>query len=150
MSIIGIIGSRRRDGREDFEAIYRVFRHIYTPGDRIVSGGCPKGGDRFAEIIAIQLGKPGHYQLADLLDTKKYPLIKRHHLIKENGAPFILHPARWREFGKAAGFLRNGPIAADSDKLIACVAADRTGGAEDTIRKFLAREGKSEEDLYLV
>jgi hypothetical protein len=37
--------------------------------------------------------------------------------------------------GPGAGFLRNTDIAKDADVLIAVVAADRTGGTEDTIRK---------------
>lgn len=144
--IIGIVGSRRRNALADFEAVEAAFRHIYEPGDRIVSGGCPQGGDRFAELIAIELARPGHYTREALF---KLSLEERHHLLKEYGAPFILHPARWNEFGKAAGHLRNGLIASDAEKLIACVAADRTGGTEDTIKKFL-KKGLPAENLILV
>jgi hypothetical protein len=106
-NVIGIIGSRRRDTTEDFEATYRAFTKIYRKGDTIVSGGCPKGGDRFAEVIAM----------------------------KEN-VPIRLHRADWKGLGRKAGFARNGLIARDATVLIACVSADRTGGTEDTIRKF--------------
>lgn len=50
--VIGIIGSRRRDGLADLAKVERAFKSIYQVGDTIVSGGCPQGGDRFAEILA--------------------------------------------------------------------------------------------------
>jgi hypothetical protein len=53
---IGIVGSRRRDSRADHRACVKAFNKLYKPGDRIVSGGCPKGGDRFAELIAKRRG----------------------------------------------------------------------------------------------
>lgn len=144
--IIGIVGSRRRDTLVDFNLVEGAFRHPYEPGDRIVSGGCPQGGDRFAEIIAIELAAPGRYKLESCF---LWSLAQRHHLIKELGAPIIIHHAHWEKHGRAAGFLRNNLIARDADLLIACVAADRTGGTEDTIGKFL-RKGKSKEDMILV
>ena len=81
---------------------------IYEDGDTIVSGGCPEGGDNFAERIA-----------------------------KKEQVPVKIYYARWNKLGKSAGFTRNGDIARDADVLIAVVAADRTGGTEDTIKKFL-------------
>ena len=144
--ILGIIGSRRRDTRADFELVAAAFRKLSQPGDRIVSGGCASGADRFAEIIALELVKPGHYTLDDLW---KMDVRMRHHLIKELGAPIILHHAQWSILGRRAGFVRNGFIARDADLLIACVAADRTGGTEDCIGKFLVK-GKHKEDIHLV
>jgi hypothetical protein len=111
MKIIGIVGSRRRDEPADFKAVWIAFLKIYEQGDKIVSGGCPKGGDRFAEIIARILG-----------------------LTIENGG-LILFPADWKTHGKRAGFIRNTDIAQTGDVIIACVAPDRTGGTEDTLRK---------------
>lgn len=76
----------------------------------IVSGGCPKGGDKFAEI------------LIDMYDTPKK-----------------IFRAKWKEDGKYnryAGFERNTLVAEFGTELIACVAKDRTGGTEDTIKKF--------------
>lgn len=76
----------------------------------IVSGGCPKGGDRFAEI-----------------------------LIKKYNTPKKIFRAKWYQDGeyvRYAGFKRNTSIAKFGDEMIACVAKDRTGGTEDTIRKF--------------
>lgn len=109
MKIIGIVGSRRRNESKDFDAVQNALFEIYKPGDRIVSGGCSQGGDHFAEIIA-----------------------GRHRW------PIDIHYAEWHKYGRSAGFKRNSYIARDADVLIACVAADRTGGTEDTIRKYLA------------
>jgi hypothetical protein len=49
---IGIIGTRTRDSGDDFDLTLKAFKSIYKSGDRICSGGCPKGGDRFADTIA--------------------------------------------------------------------------------------------------
>lgn len=108
--VIGIIGTRRRDSDQDFHAVYNEFSKYYEPGDKICSGLCPKGGDRFAVIIANKLGLPKD---------------KR-----------IWFPADWKRHGRAAGFIRNTDIAKNSDILIACVAPDRKGGTEDTIKKW--------------
>lgn len=106
MKVIGIVGSRRRNTPEDFKKCLEAFLKIYEKGDTIVSGGCPRGGDRFAEIIAKHLN-----------------------------IPIKIHPAEWDKYGKGAGFKRNIYIAEDCDTLLAIVAPDRTGGTEDTIRK---------------
>ncbi len=108
---IGIIGSRRRNQEPDLRQIERALLKIYHPGDTLVSGGCPKGGDYFAEVLA-----------------------RRHKI------PIKIHRPVWEDaegnFRRWAGFERNTLIAQDADVLIACVAQDRTGGTEDTIRKF--------------
>ena len=105
---IGIVGSRRRNSIEDYNLVKAKFFEIYKPGDWIVSGGCPNGADAMAEKIA-----------------------------KDNGLPILIFYPNWTKFKKAAGIIRNSDIAKNSDILIACVAADRTGGTEDTIKKFL-------------
>lgn len=112
--VIGIVGTRRRDSiHTDFpkvkEALFAIFQDG-SNGDTLVSGGCPSGGDRFAEILA-----------------------------KNEQIPIMIYYAKWSKYGKHAGFIRNGFIATLADKLIACVAPDRTGGTEDTIKKFLAK-----------
>ena len=106
MKIIGIIGSRRRDSKEDLEECRKTFLSIYEKEDSLVSGGCPKGGDRFSEIFA-----------------------------REYKIPIKIHYAEWEKYGKSAGFKRNTYIAEDADVLVCVVSEDRTGGTEDTIRK---------------
>lgn len=113
---VGIIGSRERDSEADFNAVLAAFRALAakSPVTCIVSGGCRRGGDRFAEVIA------------DIYDL-----------------PIAIFYPDWKRDGRAAGFVRNGDIAKKSHDLIACVSAQRKGGTEDTIRKFeQAHSGK--------
>ena len=93
---IGIVGSRRRDSDKDFRDCLESFTNLYKWGDTIVSGGCPKGGDRFAEIIA-----------------------------KDHGLTITIHYPNWNKYGRGAGFERNGKIAKNCDILLAVVAKDR-------------------------
>ncbi len=110
---IGIVGSRRRNSLEDYHKVLAKLEELYKEGDIIVSGGCYKGADNFAERIA-----------------------------KEKEIPIIIYYARWKRHGKAAGFIRNTDIAEQSDILIACVSPDRKGGTEDTIKKYLKNKNK--------
>ena len=105
--VIGIVGTRRRDTDEDLKKVNDAFLKVFEEGDIICSGLCPKGADRFAVIIS--------------------------NLYKVEP---IWYPADWKKYGKAAGFIRNTYIAQESDVLIACVAPDRKGGTEDTIKKY--------------
>lgn len=107
MKKIGIVGTRRRDNPSAFKLVEQKFLEIYREGDWVVSGGCPKGGDRFAEVIA-----------------KKY------------GIPIIIFYPNWKKNKKGAGLIRNEDIAQESDIIIACVAKDRTGGTEDTLKRY--------------
>lgn len=127
---IGIVGSRRRDTWEDFEDCVTQFDLLYREGDLIISGGCPKGGDRFAELIAL-MRTPcfGEYELWELSRQD------RRELIEEYNAPIRIFDADWNKLGRGAGFVRNTDIARESDILIAVVAPDRTGGTEDTVKK---------------
>lgn len=104
---IGIVGSRRRNTKEDYKLVEQAFLAHTGNDTEIVSGGCPRGADSFAEMIA-----------------EKYQI------------PIKIYYAKWAQYGKSAGFIRNGKIAEDADILIACVAEDRLGGTEDTIKKF--------------
>ena len=108
MKRIIIIGSRRRNTAEDYIKVKRQFFAIYKKGDIIVSGGCKKGGDKFAERIALSFNIPKRIFKPNL---EKY------------GSP-------------VAFFVRNTEVAKHGDEMIACVAKDRTGGTEDTIKKF--------------
>jgi len=120
MKTIGIVGSRRRNTVKDYEIVEHTVFKVYEKGDRICSGGCPYGADDFADKIA-----------------------------RATGIPIITFYAAWSKYGRGAGFVRNGDIANESDILIACVAEDRKGGTEDTIKKFIKR-GKSKNDLISV
>lgn len=111
---IGIIGSRGRNSIDDFCAIEKALLKIYRLGDTIISGGCPKGADHFAEMFST-----------------KYDI------------PIRIICADWETYGFAAGFIRNSDIARESDILIACVAKNRKGGTEDTIKKFKIKHPKS-------
>lgn len=107
--VIGIVGSRRRNSANDMVACTAALDRIWEDGDRLVSGGCSKGADNFAE-----------------------------HIAKVRGLSIIIHYADWNgPAGKAAGFVRNSKIVKDADVLIALPAKDRTGGTEDTIKKAL-------------
>lgn len=115
MKRIIIIGSRRRNSNEDFFRVVNTFLGIYESGDLIVSGGCPTGGDKFAEDISA-----------------KYDIW------------MVVWKAEWTKYGKPAGFIRNTTIARNGDVVIACVADDRKGGTEDTITKFKKFNPKGE------
>lgn len=119
MKWIGIVGSRRRNTQTDLLKVEKALLEVYEEGDQIVSGGCPQGADIFAEYLA-----------------------KKHQI------PILIYYAQWNKLGKAAGFIRNTDIAAEADVLIACVAEDRTGGTEDTIKKFLAKWA-GDPDVYI-
>jgi len=111
MKYIGIIGTRKRNSEHDFLCLVDRFLQIYEEGDIIVSGGCPVGGDYFAEILAEAYCE------------------------KE---PIIFYPA-WDIYGKRAGFLRNTEIAKQSDVIIALVTKDRnlSRGTMDTVNKMI-------------
>jgi hypothetical protein len=130
---IGIIGSRRRDSEADLAATVKAFDTIYLPthpvcgpGDTLVSGGCPKGGDRFAEIIAVRHRVPIriHYPYTADLD----PRLPRH-----------------VAYAKIC-YARNEPTTRDADVLIAVVAPDRKGGTEHTIKCFLHKWSMTESE----
>lgn len=116
---IGIIGSRRRDTDKDLRLVRAALRKVYRQGDTLVSGGCKKGGDRFAEILSKELGADIQIYYPD-----KVALDPRLLNINPRAAYAVVN------------YARNTLIAGAADILIACVAADRKGGTEDTIKKF--------------
>ena len=125
MKKIIIIGSRRRDIEKDFAIVYKEFQKVYNIGDIIISGGCPKGGDRFAEIIARRLN----------LTEKNGKLIIRRPITPPKGSP------RWK--WAQVMYDRNTIVAQETEHdsvVIACITEDRKGGTEDTIRKVMTND----------
>ena len=131
MKKIGIIGTRKRNLGMDLKLVEKKFLEIYQEGDGIISGGCEEGGDRFAEIIA-----------------------------KKEGIPILIFYPNKKKYGiPAAYFIRNSLIANNCDIIIACVVNPeegidevlkrKTGGTEDTIKKFVKRTG-NKSSVYLV
>lgn len=112
---IGIVGTRSRDDKASAGVVWGAFLKIADEEDRLVSGGCPQGADRFAELIA-----------------------------EKQGMTITIHYPDWKKYGKSAGFIRNSQIANDADVLIACVSKNRKGGTEDTIKKFLKRKSEKD------
>jgi hypothetical protein len=131
MKKIIIIGSRQRNSVEDYLAVYNAFRIVYDFNDVIISGGCPKGADHFAEQIAERHGM-----------TKENGQIRIHLPVKPNrGAPKYL----WAR----AMFDRNtivaGEVEVDSIVIASIVSPEdgiesvlkrKSGGTEDTLRKI--------------
>jgi len=120
MKRIGVIGTRKRNSRTDYQIVHDAFFEVYKDGDWIVSGHCSKGGDAFAEKIAFDYGIP-----ILLLPPKK----------GGNRKEYV------REL-----FARNTLIAKFSTDIIACVINPyetveevlkrQSGGSEDTLKKF--------------
>jgi predicted Rossmann fold nucleotide-binding protein DprA/Smf involved in DNA uptake len=110
---IGVVGSRRRDSENDKLLVLEKVKSFSELSEVIlVSGGCKKGADRFAEEIAEELGLKIILFLPELSNCKH----------------------RW-EFTNEY-FKRNKLISEKSDVLIACVSADRKGGTEHTIKEY--------------
>lgn len=129
MKHIGIIGSRRRATQADYSLLFHAFLKLYEPGDCIISGGCPTGGDAFAERIAKALGIP-----ITIIYPPKHLIDKDLQRVNPRAA-----------FAKIA-YTRNEWIAQESDVILALVAPDRTGGTEDTL-KHAKRLGKATQVL---
>lgn len=119
MKYVGVVGTRKRDSAADYQKVVKAIMDVYVGDvddcgrDILVSGGCSKGADRFAELFA-----------------------------KKNGVPILIfYPDKIRYGLPEAYFDRNDEIANYSDVLIACISRRRLGGTEDTIRKFLVYRG---------
>lgn len=115
--LVGVVGSRRRNELIDKQTLklYLVKLLASEKNIRLVSGGCPKGADRFAEELTEEMKLPEmiiHYP--DKTSLPENP--KHYHFAQIN-------------------FARNTLIAKDCDFLVALPAPDRKGGTEDTIRK---------------
>jgi hypothetical protein len=122
MTTIGVSGSRRRNSGEDRQLVYKAIHHLrqHVGGNTIlVSGGCPKGADLFAEEYAEMHRLPIIRHLPDRTQLRKDVPVRAVYAI--------------------VNYARNTLIANDADVLIACVAPNRKGGTEETIKKFLKR-----------
>jgi hypothetical protein len=122
MTKIGVIGARVRNSQTDFELVCEALVKITQqhPQFMLISGGCKKGADHFAEELAG--GNDNHIRI-------HYPKVSSN-----------MSKAQYR----TACYDRNTLIAEDSDILLACVAPNRKGGTEDTIKKFLTKMGLPE------
>lgn len=113
----GIVGSRRRNTLHDRKIVFRLVELLLGKFGRdglvIVSGGCPKGADLFAEEGARVHG----------VRTEIYPVDRKGVTTK------------W-EFRQAA-FARNKTVAEMSTGLFCLVSSDRTGGTENTVGHML-------------
>lgn len=120
MKTIGVIGTRKRNSGEAWKKVKIALSELYQEGDRLCSGGCEKGGDRFAEKFA-----------------------------KQEGVPILLYYPDYKRYSRGAPMVRNTDIAGSSDIIIACVINPedgiekvlkrKTGGTEDTLKKFVKR-----------
>ena len=116
---------------EAWKKVEQKLLDLYEEGDVIVSGGCPKGADRFAEKFA-----------------------------KNEGAPILIIYPNYKKFGRGAPIIRNGSVANSSDVIVACVVNPqdgldevlkrKTGGTEDTLRKFCKRVEDYDKRIILV
>ncbi len=101
----GVVGSRRWKSQSSVEGFVRTL----LPGDTVVSGGC-RGPDLWATNMAKRMGLKTVIFLPQFDDATD----------------------RW-EIAKAY-YARNRLIAEASDVVVAFVAADRTGGTENTLK----------------
>lgn len=118
---VGIVGSRRRNTPADKVLVELALAELIAEFGyehiQLVSGGCPTGADHFAEELNFKYELPKmiiHYPDKSKIDQTK---------------PYRVAYA-------IIAYARNELIARDSDILIACVAPDRKGGTENTIKHF--------------
>jgi hypothetical protein len=105
---LGIVGSRTRDTNDDLHKVWSAYDDILERS-------------RLEHVIV----SGGAYKGADRFAT----LIAR-----DQGGKMITYFPYGHNVDDY--YLRNERVARESDKLIACVAPDRKGGTEDTIRRF--------------
>jgi hypothetical protein len=136
MTVIGIIGSRKRNDEKDKEVLISKLKELvplYGGTENVIfcSGHCKKGGDKFAEEIALEIYGEDFFNKMIIHKPDESELNET--LLKINPR------AAYAEIN----YKRNTLIAKDSDILIALVSIGRRGGAEDTIKKFKKFNPKS-------
>lgn len=99
---IGIVGGRDFDDNDLFLTNVEPLVELIT---EVVTGDCPTGADRLAEVFAVA------YDL-----------------------PYTKHTAEWKRFGNAAGPMRNTKVVASCEFLLAFWDG-KSKGTEDTINK---------------
>ena len=125
--IIGIIGSRRRNSKEDYLNLCWKIVELEDESNsitkKIVTGDCDEGGDKFARKIAN--------------DTDDIELDVKFKIDPETGEKLEgYRRCSYNEFTQIC-YERNEEIAKEPlDYLIALVAPDRKGGTENTIKHF--------------
>ena len=127
--IIGIVGSRRRNSREDLLLLMDKLQELHKQDKitKIVTGDCDEGGDKFAREIA-------EAERGDVELEVKYKRDPETNEIIPDYIPFDFYD--YYAFCKIC-YNRNEEIAKEPlDYLIALVAHDRKGGTENTIRHF--------------
>jgi len=114
--LLAVGGSRRRDTAADRDQVLlAVVDRVERARDRpvvLVSGGCAQGADRSAELVAAAMGLT---------------------MIRFLPEPAPKGSARWVH--TALLHARNSRVVGLGHDLLAQVAADRTGGTEDAVRK---------------
>ena len=119
---LGIVGSRTRNSQEDYQIVEDIVLDFHKKHVRkliLVSGGCSKGADNFAEQIKDKFGIPILIFPPDKIKLK------------------TLNTGNYKKDYAIIAYERNSEIAKASAVLLALVADNRVGGTEDTIRKFL-------------
>jgi hypothetical protein len=117
----GVVGARVRDTEQDKDKIRKILIGQIKKGRQLhlVSGGCPKGADRFAEELAEELKLPISIHAIDLSGLDD-PVTK------------------WKFTERA--YARNTLIANECDILIALPRYENgfpVGGTSDTINKVV-------------
>lgn len=118
---IGIVGSRERDTEDDYKIVEEIVLNYFEKRGRgliMVSGGCYKGADNFAERIKDKFGIP----------ILIFPPDKQRLASLDTGNSK-------QEYAIVA-YERNTEIAKKSDILLALVSESGKGGTMDTIKKF--------------
>jgi len=140
--IVGIIGSRRRNSDKDFGKLVarlsQLERETEREIEKIVTGDCDEGGDKFAREIADMFG----YEK----DVKR---------IRDpyTNEPMDFKNHRWFDYYIMTGifYKRDEEIAKEPmDYLLALVAPNRIGGTEKTINYFKRHNKNWYEKLIII